>query len=64
MAIKAILGCPTIGAQKIGDLLGVRVHKFKLNKQETLIAYICNKNTITLLHAGSHENFYRDIKDK
>lgn len=64
MVIKAILERPTIGAQKIGDLLGVRVHKFKMNRQQTLIAYVYNKNVITLLHAGSRENFYRDIKVK
>ena len=52
------------GRLKTGDLRGVRVHKFKMVGQLTLIAYTFEENTITLslLAFGSHENFYRDLK--
>ncbi|WP_100119315.1 type II toxin-antitoxin system RelE/ParE family toxin [Limnohabitans sp. G3-2] len=38
-AIKAILQNPQLGEEKKGDLAGVFVYKFKLNGQETLLAY-------------------------
>ena len=58
---------PLLGARKKGDLSDVLVHKFKLTKQETLLAYCYEEaeeaeETITLLALGSHENFYRDLK--
>ena len=61
-AIKAIIADPAIGQSKVGDLAGVKVHKFKMVNQLTLLAYICDADTITLLALGSHENFYRDLK--
>ena len=52
------------GQLKKGDLKGVRVHKFKMVGQLTLIAYQYEEEKITLhlLKFGSHENFYRDLK--
>lgn len=63
-AIEAIMLDPEIGQMKKGDLEGVRVHKFKMTKQETLLAYTYEDEiiTLTLLDLGSHENFYRDLK--
>ncbi len=63
-AVRAIMGNPEIGTAKIGDLSGIRVHKFKLTKQIALLAYSYSDTTITLtlLALGSHENFYRDLK--
>ena len=52
------------GQIKKGDLKGIRVHKFKMVKQLTLIAYTYEDEvlTLTLLAFGSHENFYRNLK--
>ena len=62
--IRIIANNPLIGRQKIGNLTGMRVYKFKMIKQQTLIAYLFEKNRITLtfLAVGPHENFYRDLK--
>lgn len=64
-AVKLIVQQPDIGELKKADLLGVRVYKFKIQKQLTLLAYIYLKDedVIFLLSFGSHENFYRDLKN-
>ena len=63
-AVRAIINNPNLGEQKVGDLSGVYVYKFKMVKQLTLLAYTYDDYTITLtlLTLGSHENFYRDLK--
>ena len=62
-ARKTVSSDPTIGEAKIGDLLGVRVFKFKLSQQLCLLAYrILDEERIKLLTFGPHENFYRDLK--
>ncbi len=63
-AIKAISLNVDVGEEKIGDLIGVRVYKFSMQKQLTLLAYVYNESeiTLTMLAIGSHENFYRDLK--
>ena len=63
-AIQEIMTNPEIGVQKKGDLADIRVHKFKMVGQLTLIAYIyeSDKIILTLVAIGSHENFYRHIK--
>lgn len=63
-AVKAIVDNPNIGDEKIGNLSGVSVYKFKMVKQLTLLAYTHEDQTITLtlLALGTHENFYRDLK--
>ncbi len=63
-AIKTLMEDPTLGEQKKGDLSFLRVHKFKMSKQLTLLGYSFNDGTLTLelMTLGSHENFYRDIK--
>lgn len=61
-AIREIIANPEIGEPKKGDLTRVYVHKFKFNKQETLLAYEWNAKFRLLLLLGSHENFYRDLK--
>lgn len=65
-AVKAIVADPAIGELKLGDLAGVRVFKFKMNKQLTLLGYEYHSGTLTLylLKLGSHENFYRDMKGR
>ena len=66
-AVRAIAGDPTIGEEKKGDLAGIFVHKFKINKQEILLAYQLHPDKISplsvlLLSLGSHENFYAELK--
>jgi hypothetical protein len=57
------------GELKIGDLSGIRVYKFKFNKQEYLIAYYLNAEnmaefiSIDFYKIGVHENFYEDLKN-
>jgi hypothetical protein len=64
VAIKALMAKPSLGEQKKGDLAFLRVHKFKMNKQLTLLGYSFNDGTLTLelMALGTHENFYRDVK--
>ncbi len=67
LEVAAVAENPSLGEEKKGDLLGVFVHKFKLNKQETLLAYelLPNKlkpRTVVLLALGPHENFYTALK--
>ena len=47
-AVLAIIENLEIGALKVGDLAGIRVYKFKLNNQNSLLAYSHNDDTITL----------------
>lgn len=61
-AIREIVANPSIGVAKKGDLAGVYVQKFKINKQEVLLSYQYAPNELILLSLGSHENFYRDLK--
>ena len=66
-AIEAVIKTPDIGEQKKGDLSWLRVYKFKILGQLVLLGYTYNekndKITLTLVDIGSHENFYRDLKN-
>ena len=66
-AVQAVASDPALGEEKRGDLSGVFVHKFKLNKQETLLAYRLQPDTLApqelvLLAVGPHGNFYPQLK--
>jgi len=63
-AIEKIKVNPLIGEGKKGDLSGVRVFKFRMVKELTLLAYCFDVGEICLilLVLGTHENFYRDLK--
>lgn len=63
-AIQALIANPYLGEQKKGDLAFLRVHKFKMVKQLTLLGYSYQDDAIVLelIALGSHENFYRDMK--
>ena len=66
-AVNDVAGQPTLGEEKRGDQSGVFVYKFKLNKQETLLAYELRANKqapdeVLLLGVGPHENFYLQLK--
>lgn len=65
-AIRNIISNPETGELKKGDLSGVRVYKFKMQKQLTLIAYefLDTKMELILLALGPHENFYSNLKNK
>jgi mRNA interferase RelE/StbE len=61
-AVNVIFQNPSAGEQKIGDLQGIQVYKFKSRKQQFLLAYEIIESTIYLYAFGSHENFYRNLK--
>ena len=63
-AILQLIETPKAGELKTGDLAGVRVYKFKMQNQLTLLAYkfIDDQPCLLMLTLGSHENFYRDLK--
>ncbi|MFC3853993.1 type II toxin-antitoxin system RelE/ParE family toxin [Salinispirillum marinum] len=64
LAVKDLMDNPNMGEQKKGDLAFLRVHKFNMNKQLTLLGYSFDDGALILelMALGSHENFYRDIK--
>jgi len=63
-AVRVLMEEPTIGEKKRGDLSFLRVYKFKMVNQLTLLGYSYEDGTVTLelIALGPHENFYRDIK--
>lgn len=63
-AIRTLMEKPNLGEQKKGDLAFLRVYKFKMNKQITLLGYSFDDGNLILelMALGSHENFYRGIK--
>ena len=63
-AIRDLINDPFLGEQKKGDLSFLRVYKFKMTKQLTLLGYSYEDGNVILelINLGSHENFYRDIK--
>ncbi|MBK1673769.1 addiction module toxin RelE [Ectothiorhodospira shaposhnikovii] len=66
LAVKDLMANPNIGERKKGDLAFLRVHKFKMKKQLTLLGYSFDDGALVLelMALGLHENFYRDIKRK
>jgi len=61
--VKLIIENPEIGELKKGDLKTVRILKFKFNKQLYLLSYEFKMETLFLYTIGSHENYYRDLKN-
>ena len=62
-AVKTVADDTQIGEEKVGDLAGIRVYKFRMSNQLWLLSYrILDEDSIKLLTVGSHENFYRDLK--
>jgi len=66
IAVKALVEEPALGEQKKGNLAFLRVYKFKMSKQLTLLGYSFDDGPLTLelLVLGTHENFYRDVKPR
>lgn len=68
-AVELVCETPGIGELKAGDLAGIRVYKFRFNRQEYLMAYRPPKDDLLLefliidfYQVGSHENFYDELK--
>lgn len=60
---------PMLGHQKLGDLQGIFVYKFRFNTQEYLMAYQFDHfagaleiTWIEFSQIGPHENFYTQLK--
>jgi len=60
--VDSICAEPTLGEEKVGDLTGCQVYRFKYHKQEYLIAYSLGEESIAFWMIGTHENFYKDLK--
>ena len=63
-AIQQVLEAPLAGEKKRGDLAYLRVYKFSMCNQLTLLGYSyeAGELVLQLIALGSHENFYRDVK--
>ena len=61
-AVQEIVKHPEIGERKIGDLADIWVYKFRMVKQEHLLAYQRDSEKRILIALGVYENFYRDLK--
>ena len=69
-AVRDVVDSPNgtnLGEEKRGDLAGYFVYKFKLNNQETLLAYALRPDkfkptSVVLMAVGPHENFYSQLK--
>lgn len=62
--IKELIENPLLDEQKKGDFSFLRVYKFKMVKQPTLLGYSYQDEALVfeLMALGSHENSYRDVK--
>ncbi|MFI3222647.1 MAG: type II toxin-antitoxin system RelE/ParE family toxin [Methylococcaceae bacterium] len=62
-AVKAVACDVSIGEEKVGDLVGISVYKFRMANQLWLLSYrVLDASSIKLLTVGPHENFYRNLK--
>ena len=61
-ALRTIIANPEMGTLKTGDLKGVRVYKFRIDRNQILPAYEIVESTMYLYTFGTHENFYRSLK--
>ena len=67
--VAEVCNNPRIDQQKLGDLQGVFVYKFRFNTQEYLMAYqfdyfsgVTEITWIEFCQIGHHENFYTQLK--
>ena len=58
-AVRIIIANPETGTPKAGDLKGVLVYKFRIERNQILLAYEIVESTMYLYTFGVHENFYR-----
>lgn len=62
-AIKDIVSNPLLGQQKKSDLTSIFVYKFNCINHQYLLAYQWDEKSRTLLLLGTHENFYKKLKN-
>jgi len=64
-AIREVIINPRLGEAKKGDLSSIRVFKFPMVNQLTLLAYewYPDEEILILISLGSHENFYKKLKN-
>ena len=60
--IRNIIQNPSVGFEKKGDLRGIFVHKFKIQKTLYLLSYRMVGEDIEFIMIGPHKNYYRDLK--
>ena len=67
--VDEVCNNPGLGQQKLGDLRGVYVYKFRFKAQEYLMAYQYDHfvggtkiTWIEFYQIGPHENFYTQLK--
>jgi hypothetical protein len=67
--VNEVCNNPEIGKQKLGDLQGLFVYKFRFNNQEYLMAYEFDRSSnakqlvwLEFHQVGPHENFYTQLK--
>ncbi|MBE7527974.1 MAG: type II toxin-antitoxin system RelE/ParE family toxin [Burkholderiales bacterium] len=67
--VEVVCEAPEIGEPKVGDLAGIRIHKFRFNRQEYLMAYRPPAKNVSVAflivdfyQVGVHENFYDELK--
>lgn len=73
-AVEEVCENPEAGEAKVAGLVGIRVYKFKFNRQEYLVAYrppslevrgqelAVDFLFIDFCQVGLHENFYDELK--
>lgn len=64
-AIDEIIADPMVGDAKVGDLEGISTYAFRYNKTDYRVAYTVeyvNDETVVVILAGTHENFYKELK--
>ncbi len=66
-SVELICSNLDIGENKVGDLSGIRVYKFRFNRHEYLIAYRLLDSSVDIFivdfyQVGLHENFYDTLK--
>ena len=67
--VNEVCNNPEVGKQKLGDLQGLFVYKFRFNNQEYLMAYEFDRSSnakqlvwLEFHQVGPHENFYTQLK--
>lgn len=60
--VKSIIKNPLLGIMKKGNLKNIRVHKFKFDNQLYLLSYEQINKDLHLHIVGSHENYYKKLK--
>ncbi len=62
-AVRTIAQNPELGSGKAGDLSRIQVYKFNSVNSLVLLAYEISENTLFLYSFGSHQNFYKELKN-